>query len=345
MLWEQFGDLLKGESTNPPLEGLARLPHTDTLERTVTSLRAGLDLVGDADAAPELTRRLRVQLERAERDLIQARRRDEIAADRPAECWCLGVGGRGEAGVPVPTDGLDSDGRTVVDVVEGFREYCACPEGLAARQRTVEARAAAERFYANRRLAAIWSRSAIPSEYAVFTLDNYPGDPAALAQVRDWLPTDRWLILRGEYGGGKTSLLTSILRERAAEGRSILFVNAPALFRRVRSTYGNSGDGPTEGEVIRSLVEADVLGVDDLGSERMTEWATELFYDVVNQRYSEGRPMVVTTNLPLRTVVRPDGSAELGLEAHVGARTFWRLFERSLSITVTGNLRLPGARG
>jgi len=181
-----------------------------------------------------------------------------------------------------------------------------------------------------KRLAKFWASSQAPSEYRACTLESYPGDPTVVPALRSWLDTDGWLILAGEYGAGKTGLTVALLRVLAERGQSVLFVNAPAMLRRVRATYGKS-DAETESAVIDSLAEVEVLAIDDVGKERLTEWATELLYDVVNRRYSDGRRTIVTTNLGVDR-----------LEIHLGSATFWRLYEKSQFLRVEGNLRRKG---
>jgi DNA replication protein DnaC len=183
------------------------------------------------------------------------------------------------------------------------------------------------------RIARFWQSSQAPAEYRDCTLESYvgtcpPGDPSAVPALRAWLETDRWLILAGDYGAGKTGLTVALLRILAERGTSVLFVNAPAMLRRVRATYAQHDEAESESKVIDSLAEADVLAIDDIGKERLSEWGSELLYDVVNRRYSQGRRTIVTTNLGVDR-----------LEVHLGSATFWRLFEKSQLVHVTGNLR------
>lgn len=354
ILRERYGNLFPHADFEPGLKSLSLLPKTETLQRTVDGLRGTLILLADDDPTrPSAQPRLQSQLERAERDLAYAQRRDTLDAERKAlypGCWCLGAGGRGDSGVPVPTDEVDKDGRTVFDIVDAFRETCHCPEGLAA---AAEANAAHERrgrWVVAKRVEAAWAGAQIPSSYRDHTLESWVAistDPEAAVKaemLRQWIGTDRWLILTGQYGAGKTGLLVALLRELAAAvpgGQSVLFVNAPSMLRRVRATFDKGTDGPSEQEVVTALAEVGVLGLDDIGKERLSEWGQELLYDVINRRYSEDRRTIVTTNLALRA--RSD-SPELSLESHVQAATFWRLFERSQPLTLVGNLRMGGAR-
>lgn len=349
-LRQQFAHLLPGADAAPSLEILARLPRTDTLRHTVESLRGSLILLGDDDPSRSaVLPRLTAQLERAERDLAAGLERDAIQAEREAQwpgCWCLGLGGRGETGVPVPTAAVDGDGRTVVEVVDTYRETCHCAAGQAVEARKLEAQRRRQRWIVAKRVEMAWAGAQIPTSYREHTLDSWVAkstDPEAMVKaelLRQWISTERWLILTGQYGAGKTGVLVALLRELAGSGESVLFVNAPAMLRRVRATFDRGGDGPSEQEVVATLAEVGVLGLDDIGKERLSEWGQELLYDVVNRRYSEGRRTIVTTNLPLRAT--SDGVPSL--ESHVQAATFWRLFERSQSVTLVGNLRMGGLR-
>ena len=180
----------------------------------------------------------------------------------------------------------------------------------------------------------LWSGSQAPAHYAGYTLDSYPGEPEAVASLRAWIAREKsWLVLSGEHGAGKTGLCVACLRIFAELGRSVLFVNAPSMLRRVRATY--STDRESESAVIDTLADVDVLAIDDVGKERLSEWATELLYDVVNRRYSADLRTIVTTNLSMHE-----------LNAHVGDATFWRIYERAEWLNLSGNLRRRrGRRG
>jgi DNA replication protein DnaC len=59
-----------------------------------------------------------------------------------------------------------------------------------------------------------------------------------------------------------------------------------------------------------------LLHVDDLGAEKSSDWVLEQLYAIIDERYIEGRAVVVTTNLDLPQ-----------LEAQIGPRTVSRLAE------------------
>ncbi|MBQ7130579.1 MAG: ATP-binding protein [Oscillospiraceae bacterium] len=61
---------------------------------------------------------------------------------------------------------------------------------------------------------------------------------------------------------------------------------------------------------IARLLDCDLLILDDFGMERQTEFAREQIFGIVNGRYLAGKPMIVTTNLTLQQMKKPDTMAE-----------------------------------
>ena len=50
---------------------------------------------------------------------------------------------------------------------------------------------------------------------------------------------------------------------------------------------------------MKMLMRPELLILDDLGAERNTSFGRERVFDVVNKRLLTGKPMIVTTNIPL----------------------------------------------
>ena len=55
-----------------------------------------------------------------------------------------------------------------------------------------------------------------------------------------------------------------------------------------------------ESEFIDRLNAASLLIIDDLGTERNTDYALEKVYAVIDSRYRTGKPLILTTNLALK---------------------------------------------
>jgi DNA replication protein DnaC len=134
---------------------------------------------------------------------------------------------------------------------------------------------------------------------------------------------DKGLLFRGAHGVGKThlavALLKSVIREKGARG---YFFKSAELLKLVRDTYNASVD-ETEMEVLRPVLEADLLVLDDVGVEKTSEWVQETLGLVIDSRYSQRRPTIVTTNLT--DSAKPDDFGSILYK--LGPRTRSRLLE------------------
>ena len=109
-----------------------------------------------------------------------------------------------------------------------------------------------------------------------------------------------WLLLLGTYGCGKTHLAAAIANYAVENGISTLFETVPDLLDWARFGYSNS-DSSFEArfDEIRNIK---LLVLDDLGTENTTPWAREKLYQIINYRYVNKLPTVITTNLGLEKI-------------------------------------------
>ena len=104
------------------------------------------------------------------------------------------------------------------------------------------------------------------------------------------------LMLIGPPGIGKTHIAVSVLRHVIkSTGARGLYYDTRALLRDIRSTY-NPVLNAAEMDVLRPVMEAELLVLDDLGAERLTDWVEETMSLIVNTRYNERRPTIFTSN-------------------------------------------------
>lgn len=171
----------------------------------------------------------------------------------------------------------------------------------------------------------------IPRRYQHCTLDNFlaynESLERAVAMARklaDAFPAAGvGLFLEGQPGVGKTHLAVAVLRQVIeTTGARGLFYDTRELLRLIRSTYDPS-IRTTEIEVLRPVLTADLLVLDDLGAEKTSEWVDETMNLIVNTRYSERRLTLFTSNYP----DIPDETEPNSLLFRIGARMRSRLHE------------------
>ena len=180
----------------------------------------------------------------------------------------------------------------------------------------------------------------IPRRYQHCTIANFAvyneSLERAAAQARRIAETfpavPRGLFLEGQPGVGKTHLAVAVLKQvvqtTAARG---LFYDTRDLLRVIRSTYDPS-IRTTELEVLRPVMTADLLVLDDLGAEKTSEWVEETMNLIVNTRYNERRLTLFTSNYP----DIPDDTDPNSLLFRIGARMRSRLHEMCDFLAIDG---------
>lgn len=109
------------------------------------------------------------------------------------------------------------------------------------------------------------------------------------------------LIYSEQPGNGKTYMTHAIANELLKKGIPVICVHIDALLNRIKQTFNSYGK---EGEatVLNALNNADLLIIDDLGTEQSTDWSEKTIYNIIDNRYRSGLPLIVTTNIPLEDI-------------------------------------------
>ncbi len=102
-----------------------------------------------------------------------------------------------------------------------------------------------------------------------------------------------WLILRGDYGVGKTHLAAAVANKIQRGGMRVLFVVVPDLLDYLRATF-QPGSSVSYDRRFSDVRQAPFLVLDDMGMYNATDWAREKLFQILNHRYVQGLATVIT---------------------------------------------------
>ena len=114
--------------------------------------------------------------------------------------------------------------------------------------------------------------------------------------MQNWvkLPTN-WLLLVGSEGAGKTHLAVATATARQDEGDEVFFSSVADLLGHLRSTF--SPDSPiSHDDLLEQIKTVNLLVLDDMGAERNSPFAEEKLFQIVDYRYAEQLPTIITTS-------------------------------------------------
>lgn len=164
----------------------------------------------------------------------------------------------------------------------------------------------------------------------------------------------RGLLFMGSTGVGKTHLAVAVLKALLAKGFEGIFLDYQNLLDGIQASYDRAV-GSSAREAYQAALDTEVVLLDDLGARRLSEWAEDTVFSIINQRYNARKATIVTTNLPDEMVGDKLAQKEAGsgqykvkdsLADRIGARARSRLFEmcKLVRIAATEDYRLRGLR-
>lgn len=182
---------------------------------------------------------------------------------------------------------------------------CQCDIEARQRELAADARRQADEAW-QRRL----NNSGLPKRYQQATFEQFqpkPGTERVLQVVREYAETfaketETGLMIRGPKGAGKTHLASAATMAILQRGFSVAFWNVPLVLEEIRATYNRrpSEDGPDAATIMARARESDLLVLDDLATEKPSDWVVERIYLVVEARYQDLKPVLVTTNASMK---------------------------------------------
>ena len=169
------------------------------------------------------------------------------------------------------------------------KPYETCPKchlEEQAKQNEMKAQEQYEREQEQKRLYFLKDFSLLDDDLASATFQNFK---AVRSQLKGYLDgQDYNIVLIGDTGVGKSHLAYAALKALSDHTKKIgLFINVVDLLAKIKEDFS------LEAEYIKRISEAEWLVLDDVGTEKVTEWSSGILYSILNKRTKT----IITTNL------------------------------------------------
>lgn len=228
----------------------------------------------------------------------------------------------------------DGTGTALVEEADGYRyaKPCGCRSVL--------------------RRVSMFNQAFIPARYGTVTFEDFEPTNEEQAHAVDVVTAvamgyrrdapKKGFVLSGPVGTGKTHLLCAALRYVTLElGVSARYVEISFLYSEIRDGYSKQKSSL---EIIQSLLNVDVLAIDELGKGKCNAFELETLDELIARRYNANRTTLLATNYSLaaekpreafisignRTreeIGRIERPSDLLLRDRVGERIYSRLQE------------------
>ncbi|MBQ8681527.1 MAG: primosomal protein DnaI [Bacilli bacterium] len=147
------------------------------------------------------------------------------------------------------------------------------------------------------------------------------------------------IYLTGNFGCGKTYLISAALNELAKKDHKIAIIYYPEFLRSLKESFS---DPEVYNEKFRMIKRVEVLLIDDIGAETMTEWSRdEVLGTILQYRMQEGLTTFFTSNLTVKDLEEHFSYSAKGIEKVKAKRIIERIKQLTEEMTlISENKRL-----
>ena len=131
------------------------------------------------------------------------------------------------------------------------------------------------------------------------------------------------LYLTGNFGCGKTYLISACLNELAKKNHKIAIIYYPEFLRSLKESFGDNEEYNNKFNFIKKI---ELLLIDDIGAETMTEWSRdEVLGTILQYRMQEGLTTFFTSNLTIKDLEEHFSVSHGGVEKVKAKRIIERI--------------------
>ncbi|MEE3343442.1 MAG: primosomal protein DnaI [Bacilli bacterium] len=188
----------------------------------------------------------------------------------------------------------------------------------------------------------------IPKEIKEASMKNIHLDDSERYDIIKWLKNFidtyeakkgmKGLYLTGNFGCGKTYLISACLNELAKKDHKIAIIYYPEFLRSLKESFG---DNEEYNEKFNFIKKAELLLIDDIGAETMTEWSRdEVLGTILQYRMQEGLTTFFTSNLSINDLEEHFSISSKGIEKVKAKRIIERINQLTIEkLMVSANKR------
>ena len=105
------------------------------------------------------------------------------------------------------------------------------------------------------------------------------------------------LMFTGNAGLGKTHAALAVAGAALDKGYDVIYISSPDFFSRVETLHFGSDPAGEKEALLETVSGADLLILDDLGTEFNSSFVISTLYSLLNDRLGRRRPTILTTNI------------------------------------------------
>lgn len=145
----------------------------------------------------------------------------------------------------------------------------------------------------------------LPALYHGKTLATIKGLEKEINTAKEAIVNGNGLFITGSCGTGKTHLAVSLMIDFAMKNRHLApsdlpkFLPSVELFLDLRQTFSSE---QSEKSVLDRWSKPDLICIDDVGAEKISDWTRQSFYTLIDRRYRDMKQTIITSNLSLEKI-------------------------------------------